>query len=127
MVGKTRFVLMIKRWEKCEICGGKCYPIYGGGWDYDRICCADRDCGAETVFPTTTESNGQLMEEKKMDRPHPLETQFDFVRKNFLYCDLCGYALKPIYGGLRDNDRIICTKMACKRETIFPTSTVEVK
>jgi hypothetical protein len=31
-------------------------PMYGYGWDNDRIICAERDCYAEIVYPTTTEA-----------------------------------------------------------------------
>jgi hypothetical protein len=41
---------------KCDICGGVMQAMYGGGWDNDRIVCAERnDCGAEIVFATSTE------------------------------------------------------------------------
>ena len=40
---------------RCDICGGQMHAMYGGGYDYDRIKCADRWCGAEITFPTTTE------------------------------------------------------------------------
>lgn len=40
---------------KCEICGGDTVNLYGCGWDNDRIYCCDDDCGAEYVFPTSTE------------------------------------------------------------------------
>ena len=47
---------------KCDICGGVMLPMYGGGWDNDRIVCGDvMDCGAEIVFPTST----PVMEEVK--------------------------------------------------------------
>ena len=39
----------------CDICGGIMQPMYGGGWDNDRFVCADRECGAEIVYPTSTE------------------------------------------------------------------------
>jgi len=38
----------------CDICGEVMHPMYGGGWDYDRIVCADRNCGAEIEYPTST-------------------------------------------------------------------------
>jgi hypothetical protein len=44
-----------KRLE-CDICGGIMMPVYGGGWEKDRIACLDpRVCGAEVVFSTSTE------------------------------------------------------------------------
>ncbi len=50
------FEEIAKRGIKCEVCGSDTRAIYGGGWDNDRIYCADiEDCGAEYVFPTTTE------------------------------------------------------------------------
>lgn len=39
----------------CDICNGIMHPMHGGGWDNDRIVCADRDCGAEIIYPTSTE------------------------------------------------------------------------
>jgi hypothetical protein len=46
----------------CDICGGVMHPMYGCGWDYDRIICAERDCGAEIVYPTTTELSVEYYE-----------------------------------------------------------------
>lgn len=39
----------------CDICGKTMIAIHGGGWDNDIIYCPNKDCGAEIVFPTTTE------------------------------------------------------------------------
>jgi len=39
---------------KCDICGADMHPMYGGGWENDRILCSDRECGAEIVYPTST-------------------------------------------------------------------------
>lgn len=49
----------------CEICGKPTIALYGGGWDNDRIYCTDLDCGAEYVFPTTTEA---MQESAKHDK-----------------------------------------------------------
>ena len=49
----------------CDICGGIMRPMHGGGWDNDRIVCADRECGAEIVYPTSTEAPGEGGREKK--------------------------------------------------------------
>jgi ribosomal protein S27E len=38
----------------CDICGSIMLPLYGGGWDNDRMACTNRECGAEIVFPTST-------------------------------------------------------------------------
>ena len=43
---------------KCEICGGDTLPLYGGGWDNDRIYCPSVNCGAEYIFPTSTIQKG---------------------------------------------------------------------
>ena len=40
---------------KCDICGGTMHAMHGGGWDNDRIMCAEHDCHAEIEFPTSTE------------------------------------------------------------------------
>ena len=53
----TEFERMAKRKKvKCDICGEIMHPMYGGGWDNDRLVCAKRfnECGAEIVFPTST-------------------------------------------------------------------------
>lgn len=51
----TQFELMVAQKNvKCDICGAPMIPMYGGGWDNDRLVCTDRDCGAEIVFPTST-------------------------------------------------------------------------
>ncbi len=52
----TQFQRAIRRKiNRCDICGSVMHPMYGGGWDNDRLICGDRDCGAEVVFPTSTE------------------------------------------------------------------------
>jgi hypothetical protein len=51
----NQFEAMSQKKIKCDICGSLMIPMYGGGWDNDRMCCIDRDCGAEIVFPTSTE------------------------------------------------------------------------
>jgi len=39
----------------CDICGEVLIPMYGVGWDNDRLMCGDRaECGAEYEFPTST-------------------------------------------------------------------------
>lgn len=52
----NEFQKMAKRDDvKCDICGAVMVPMWGGGWDNDRMICSDgRDCGAEIVFPTST-------------------------------------------------------------------------
>jgi hypothetical protein len=41
---------------KCDICGQAMVMLHGGGFDNDRIYCPDyKGCGAEIVFPTSTE------------------------------------------------------------------------
>jgi len=41
---------------KCDICGQAMVILPGGGFDNDRIYCPDyKGCGAEIVFPTSTE------------------------------------------------------------------------
>ena len=53
----TQFDISMKRnGVLCDICGEVMHPMYGGGWDNDRFVCAGRDCGAEIVFPTSTEA-----------------------------------------------------------------------
>lgn len=39
----------------CDICGEIMHPVYGCGWDNDRILCANSDCDAEIIYPTSTE------------------------------------------------------------------------
>ena len=40
----------------CDICGEDMIVLPGGGFDNDRIYCSDCDgCGAEIVYPTSTE------------------------------------------------------------------------
>lgn len=51
----TQFERALKEEIRCDICGEIMHPQAGGGWDNDRIICADiRNCGAEIVFPTST-------------------------------------------------------------------------
>ena len=53
----TQFERAIKQRDiKCDICGKPMIVFYGAGWDNDRIVCTDgRNCGAEIVYPTSTE------------------------------------------------------------------------
>lgn len=51
----TLFKEIAQRNLPCELCGKPTIAIFGGGWYSDRIYCSDRECGAEYVFPTTTE------------------------------------------------------------------------
>jgi hypothetical protein len=53
--GMTQFQKAIQSPVKCDICGEIMHPMYGGGWDNDRIVCAARGCGAEIEYPTSTE------------------------------------------------------------------------
>lgn len=38
----------------CDICGDIMLPMYGCGWDNDRLVCVSRECGAEITYPTST-------------------------------------------------------------------------
>lgn len=40
----------------CEICGDIMAPMYGGGFNYDRLICANPDCGTEVTFASSTEA-----------------------------------------------------------------------
>ena len=51
----NQFERAIQEPVKCDICGEVMHPMFGGGWDNDRLVCADRNCGAEIVYPTSTE------------------------------------------------------------------------
>lgn len=58
MSRRTEFEKMAAREVRCDICGGLMHPVYGGGWDNDRMICAAAracGCGAEIEFPTSTE------------------------------------------------------------------------
>jgi len=52
---ETQFEKIIKKVVKCDICGEIMHPMWGDGWDNDRLLCAAKDCGAEIVYPTSTE------------------------------------------------------------------------
>lgn len=51
---KTNFQLILESKPICGICGSEMLAMYGCGWDYDRVICSERDCGAEIMFETTT-------------------------------------------------------------------------
>jgi hypothetical protein len=51
----TKFEEMASKEVVCDICCRTMYPLPGNGWDNDRMICEDRECGAEIVFPTSTE------------------------------------------------------------------------
>jgi len=53
--GMTIFEQLADIGIKCEICEANTISLYGEGRDNDRIYCSDRECGAEYVFPTSTE------------------------------------------------------------------------
>jgi hypothetical protein len=51
----TQFKKATKSTIACDICGEIMHPMYGCGWDNDRMVCANRECNAEIVYPTSTE------------------------------------------------------------------------
>lgn len=54
----TQFEIMSSKGNeiRCDICGAPMTPIYGGGWENDKMVCTNlRSCVAEIVFPTSTE------------------------------------------------------------------------
>ena len=51
----TQFEQVLGKVIKCDICGEVMHPMYGCGWDNDRLVCANKDCNAEIVYPTSTE------------------------------------------------------------------------
>jgi hypothetical protein len=55
----SNFQKLLEMEPVCGICGSQMWPMHGGGWDYDRIVCPERDCGAEIMFETTTEPEGE--------------------------------------------------------------------
>jgi len=65
MKKKSQFETVMEQCKTCDICGGPCHPMYGGGWDNDRICCANLYCQAESTFPTSTAYPGQEADEEK--------------------------------------------------------------
>lgn len=62
MSEKTQFKIMAEKEIRCDICGGLMLPMYGGGWDNDRMVCVERECGAEIVFPTSTKAGEENAE-----------------------------------------------------------------
>jgi len=74
----TQFEKAIQSSITCDICGEIMHPMYGCGWDNDRIVCASRGCCAEIMFPTSTEVNEDikvwLLEVD--DNPQPWEDNF---------------------------------------------------
>ena len=51
----TLFRKLARKPPPCDVCGGVMLAMWGGGWDNDRIVCADRlYCGAEIQFATST-------------------------------------------------------------------------
>lgn len=58
----NQFEAAIQHEIHCDICGEIMHPMYGGGWDNDRIICANPECGAEIVFPTSTPVETEAME-----------------------------------------------------------------
>ena len=65
---KTQFEIMVQKTVPCDICGDFMYPMYGCGWDNDRMVCLNSDCGAEIEFPTSTEVYKDLDQEQRSDR-----------------------------------------------------------
>ncbi len=64
----TQFQKAMQSPVKCDICGEIMHPIYGGGWDNDRIVCAAIECGAEIVYPTSTEMQNAPDDLKRLVR-----------------------------------------------------------
>ena len=52
---KNQFQKAIEVPIYCDICGAIMYPMYGGGFDNDRIVCIEKDCQAEITYPSSTE------------------------------------------------------------------------
>ena len=61
----TQFERAIQKPVMCDICGEIMLPMYGGGFDNDRIVCANRECGAEIEYPTSTEVNVEKPVDKR--------------------------------------------------------------
>lgn len=82
----TQFEKIIKNEIKCDICGEIMHPVYGGGWENDRVLCANRECQAEIVYPTSTEVpkviNNKQCRKNLNKCPHNIE-------EGFYPCDKC--------------------------------------
>lgn len=61
----NQFERMASQKIKCDICGSPMLPMYGWGWDNDRMVCTDSECMAEIVFPTSTEANVEDVEGRR--------------------------------------------------------------
>ena len=42
---------------KCPLCGSVMLFLYGGGFDYDRSLCSNRECDFEKEYETSTLSD----------------------------------------------------------------------
>jgi len=50
----TQFSLACNSHILCDLCGKRMFPIYGCGFDYDRMLCMAKNCYAEIIYPTST-------------------------------------------------------------------------
>ena len=52
----TLFEKLIKEnYKLCDICKEETLtPMYGMGWDYDKLICLNKDCDSEIQFSTST-------------------------------------------------------------------------
>lgn len=54
---QTIFQKLITQQNPCDKCGSPMKPIYGDRQDYDRLVCENqKNCGAEIIFPTSTDN-----------------------------------------------------------------------
>ena len=92
----TRFEEMASKEVVCDICCRTMYPLPGNGWDNDRIICEDRECGAEIVFPTSTEVHNdggkRVSEANQLDRFVMLRDVVELLSRDDL-----GYLLSLIH------------------------------
>ncbi len=61
----TQFEKMAQQAVMCDICGETMQAVYGDGWDNDMMVCQNIPCGAEIVFPTSTECKPYLNRDRQ--------------------------------------------------------------
>ena len=56
----TQFERAVEDQIVCDLCGGPMLPMYGAGFDNDRMICGNMECFAEIIYPTSTEISGPV-------------------------------------------------------------------
>lgn len=78
----TQFDKIVNKEVMCDICEEVMLPIYGWGWYEDILACTNYECGAEIIFPTSTEAPL----ESKVDTENTVELDINKDIRRIKHC-----------------------------------------